>query len=155
MHFSIGQLRHRDARPSTAPQQARFPNPEGTPLNADPAWGVSPHLEQQAGDPFHQQVPRRSWPTNGGRRELPGEGVWLMQLAGALYQGGKDGSPPVVTVWSFFVFFFVWIQDNSGPDETRFRASGLQQFPVKQKPFKVNKQVSANGKKEIHALKLH
>lgn len=71
-----------------------------------------------------------------------------MQLAGALYQGGMDGSPPVVTVLSFFVFFFVWIQDNSSPDVTRFRASGLQQFPVKQKPFKVNKQVSATGKKD-------
>lgn len=66
---------------------------------------------------------------------------------------GKDGSPPVVSVVS--ICLFVWNQDNSGPDETRFRASGLQQFPVKQKPFKVNKQISANGKKKIHALKLH
>lgn len=84
-------------------------------------------------------------PTNGGRKELPCEGVRLKQLAGA--QGGKNASSPVVTVLSFFVFFFAWIQGYSGPDETRFRARGLKQFPVKQKPFKVNKQVSANGEK--------
>lgn len=38
------------------------------------------------GDPFHQQVPRRTLPTNGGKKELPGEGVWLKLLAGAQYQ---------------------------------------------------------------------
>jgi len=51
-----------------SPPAGQAPTPEGTPVNADPTWGVSAHPEQQAGYPFHQQVPRRSWPTNGGRK---------------------------------------------------------------------------------------
>lgn len=122
--FSIGQLRHR----------------------------FSAHLwmEILPGDPFHQQNARRNWPTTGGRRELPGEGVWLMQLAGVLYQKRKGWVPSS----SHCVIFFCFLCLDSG----QFRARWDQvqsQFPIKQKPLKVNKQVSANGKKEIHALKLH
>lgn len=98
------------------------------------------HLGSQAppgaesGDPFHQQVPRRTSPTNGGRKELPGEGVWLKQLAGARYRGGNNASSPVVTVLSFFCFLLCLDPGNSGPDETTFRVR-LKHFPVKQKSF--------------------
>lgn len=101
------------------------------------------------GDPFHQQVPRTSWPTNGGRRELPGEGVWLMQLSGALYQGQKDGSPPLVCVLSFFLFSCLF---GSRTIQVQMR-SGSEQFPVKQKPFKVNKQVSAKWEERDSCIK--
>lgn len=53
----------------------------------------------ESGDPFHQKVPRRTLPTKGSRKELPGEGVWLKQLAGAQYQGGRMHPVP------FFVLF--------------------------------------------------
>lgn len=70
---------------------------------------------------------------------------------------GKRMDPLQQSALSFCCCYclFIWNCDNSGPDETVFRASGLQQFPVKQKPFKVNKEVSVNEKKEIRALKLH
>lgn len=83
------------------------PSKPGSPLLRAHQWRQN-HLEQQGGDIFLQQVPRRSWLTNGCRRELPGEETWLMQLARSLYQGGKGGSPPVARVLSFFFFSYLF-----------------------------------------------